>query len=71
MKKERHIVERVQQQVRRQYRVRLPGFVDEADIGLGQMVKTATSYFGIKSCGGCARRAAYLDTWLVFSGRRK
>lgn len=25
---------------------------------------------GIKPCGGCARRAAALNRWLVFSGRR-
>jgi hypothetical protein len=71
MKKKRHTVEPAHRQEHQPYRVRLPGFIDETDVGLGQVVTTATAYFGIKPCGGCARRAAYLDKWLVFSGRRK
>lgn len=52
------------------YKVRLPGFISE-EIGLGDVVKRATSAFGIKTCGGCARRAAALNRWLVFSGSHK
>ena len=63
--------ERVKRPAHAPHRVRLPGFVNEADIGLGEVTKKATAYFGIRPCGGCARRAAYLDSWLVFSGRRK
>ena len=51
-------------------RVRLPGFVPEEDIGLGDVVKRATSTVGIKPCGGCARRAEALNRWFAFSGRR-
>ena len=42
------------------HRVRLPGFITEEEIGLGDVVKRTTSYFGIKPCGGCERRAARL-----------
>ena len=62
---------RMQSDQPRPYRVRLPGFLNEAEIGLGDVVKKATAYVGIKPCGGCGRRAAYLNRWLVFSGRRK
>jgi hypothetical protein len=33
--------------------VRLPGFIGDEDIGLGDVIKHATSYFGIQACGGC------------------
>jgi hypothetical protein len=49
------------------HRVRLPGFVIEQDIGLGEMVKRATYAMGIKPCGGCEKRAAALNRWMVFS----
>ncbi|MCA9471828.1 MAG: hypothetical protein MRJ96_05125 [Nitrospirales bacterium] len=52
------------------YRVRLPGFISDQDIGLGDMMKKATYAMGIKPCGGCHRRAAALNRWMVFSGRR-
>jgi hypothetical protein len=56
-------------QERPPYRVRLPGFVSDEDIGLGDAVTRATSLFGIRPCGGCERRATALNRWLVFSGR--
>jgi hypothetical protein len=51
-------------------RVRLPGFIHEADVGLGDVVKRVTSVMGIKACGPCAERAARLNSWLVFAKRR-
>jgi hypothetical protein len=48
-------------------RVRLPGFIAGEEIGLGDVIKRATSYFGIKPCGGCERRAAILNRWMVFT----
>jgi hypothetical protein len=54
----------------RTQRIRLPGFVVEHDVGLGDVIKRATSAIGIRPCGGCARRAAALNRWLVFTGRR-
>ena len=55
---------------RQPYRVRLPGFVTDEHVGLGDVIKRATSALGIRSCGGCERRAAALNRWLVFTGRR-
>lgn len=54
---------------RQTYRVRLPGFISDEDIGLGDAVTRATSLFGIKPCDGCKRRAATLNRWLALSGR--
>ena len=55
---------------RQPYRVRLPGFITDEDVGLGDVIKRATSIAGIAPCGDCARRAVALNRWLVFSGRR-
>ena len=52
------------------YRVRLPGFIANEVIGLGDVVKRATSYVGIKPCGGCEARAALLNRLVVFGPRR-
>jgi hypothetical protein len=50
-------------------RVRLPGFLVENEIGLGDVIKRATSLIGIKPCGGCDARAAALNNWIVFTRR--
>jgi len=50
--------------------VGLPGFINDEDIGLGDAIKRITYAFGIAHCGGCERRAATLNGWMVFSGRR-
>jgi hypothetical protein len=52
------------------YRVRLPGFISDTDVGLGDVVKRATSSIGIKPCRGCEKRAAALNRRFVFTGRR-
>ena len=49
------------------HRIRLPGFVKDEEIGLGDAIKRATSYFGIRPCGGCERRAAALNRWMTFT----
>jgi hypothetical protein len=51
------------------HRVRLPGFIIDQDIGLGDVIKRASSYVGIKPCGGCSRRADALNRWIVFTNR--
>jgi hypothetical protein len=51
------------------YRVRLPGFVRDQDIGLGDAVSRVTARFGIRPCGRCRRRAATLNRWVRFDGR--
>jgi hypothetical protein len=53
---------------RQPYRVRLPGFVCDQDIGLGTALTRTTSLFGIRPCNVCERRAAALNRWAVFSG---
>lgn len=55
---------------REPYRVRLPGFITDEEIGLGDVIKRATSAVGIRPCGGCAQRAAMLNRWITFSSRR-
>jgi len=50
-------------------RVRLPGFISDKDVGLGDVLKRATSAVGIKPCGGCAGRAERLNQHVVFSRR--
>jgi len=52
------------------FRVRLPGFVNDEDVGLGDVIKRVAAGFGFKPCGGCERRAATLNRWLRFTGRR-
>ena len=52
------------------HKVRLPGFITDEEIGLGDVIKRTTSYFGIRPCAGCDRRAAALNRWLVFTNRR-
>ena len=49
------------------HRLRLPGFINDEEIGLGDVIKRTTSYFGIKPCGGCEQRAAALNRRMVFT----
>ena len=53
---------------RKPHQVRLPGFITNHDeVGLGDVVKRVTYAMGIKPCGGCERRAAALNRWMVFT----
>jgi hypothetical protein len=49
------------------YRVRIPGFLIEQEIGLGDAIKRVTYAMGIKPCDGCNKRAAALNQWVRFS----
>jgi hypothetical protein len=49
------------------HRVRLPGFLVEEDIGLGDVIKRVTYAMGVKPCAGCEKRAAVLNRWMTFS----
>jgi hypothetical protein len=51
----------------RGYRVRLPGFIKDEEIGLGDAVKGMTRTVGIRPCGGCERRVAAMNRWVVFT----
>jgi hypothetical protein len=63
--------ERAEKSEHQPYRVRLPGFITDEEIGLGDVIKRATSSIGIRPCTGCEQRAARLNRWLVFTGRRQ
>jgi hypothetical protein len=69
--KERARYDYADKPARRPYRVRLPIAIADEDLGLGDVLKRATSAAGITPCGGCERRAAMLNRWLVFSGGRQ
>jgi hypothetical protein len=56
-----------EQDERQPYRIRLPGFVKDEQVGLGEVVKRATYSVGIRPCGGCGRRAAALNRWVAFT----
>jgi hypothetical protein len=49
------------------YQVRLPGFIADDAVGLGDVVQRMSYAMGIKPCGGCERRAAVLNRWMVFT----
>ena len=55
---------------RQPYRLRLPAFVRDEDIGVGDVVRRTAASLAIKPCRGCERRAAMLNRWLAFAGRR-
>jgi hypothetical protein len=56
--------------VNRPLQMRLPGFLVDGEIGLGDVIQRATAAIGVRPCGGCARRAQTLDQRVVFVGRR-
>jgi hypothetical protein len=49
------------------HRVRLPGFIKDEEIGLGDVIKRFTYATGIKPCSGCEKRAAALNRWVRFT----
>jgi hypothetical protein len=49
------------------FRVRLPGFLVDEEVGLGDVIKRATTTVRIPPCDGCHRRAAALNHWMVFT----
>jgi hypothetical protein len=49
------------------HRVRLPGFLIEEEVGLGDLIKKTTYAMGIKPCSGCEKRAAALNRWMTLS----
>jgi hypothetical protein len=52
------------------YKIRLPDFIVEDEIGLGDAIKRVTSSIGIKPCGGCQQRASKLNNLIVFTDKR-
>jgi hypothetical protein len=47
-------------------RIRLPGFLVENDIGIGDVIKRTTYAVGIRPCSGCEQRAKILNRWVSF-----
>jgi hypothetical protein len=59
---------RTEHKPREPHRVRLPGFLIEEEIGLGDTIKRVTYAMGVKQpCTGCEKRAATLNRWMRFS----
>jgi hypothetical protein len=52
---------------RQPHRIRLPGFIKEEEVGLGDVIKRVTYAMGIKPCTGCEKRAAALNRWMRFT----
>jgi hypothetical protein len=52
-------------------KIHLPGFILDGELGLGDVVKKATSSMGIKACGSCYQRASIFNRWMLFVGRHK
>jgi hypothetical protein len=50
--------------------IRLPGFISDEEVGLGDVIKRAASYFGTQACGGCEQRRVALNHWMVFTNGR-
>ena len=49
------------------FRIHLPGFIRDEEIGLGDVVKRITYAAGMRTCGGCEARAAALNRRVVFT----
>jgi hypothetical protein len=62
-----HADRREESQGQKPHRVRLPGFLIEEEMGLGDAIKRVTYAMGIKPCGGCDKRAALLNRWVHFT----
>ena len=67
MNREETTKHRAQEPQTQPHRVRLPGFLIDEEIGLGDAIKRVTYAMGIKPCGGCEKRAAALNRWMHFS----
>jgi hypothetical protein len=67
MKKENFSGSAEKERERAPLRVRLPGFISDEEVGLGDAMKRVTYAMGIKPCAGCEKRAAALNRWIIFS----
>ena len=53
------------------FRVRLPGFIANEEIGLGRRHQARDLLCRRSPCGGCEGRAAALNRWVVFTPWRR
>lgn len=67
-----HDMNAEEQTYRHKFQMRLPVFVSDPhkDVGLGDVIKRATSLVGVKPCGGCKDRAAALNRRVRFVSAR-
>lgn len=49
------------------HNIRLPGFLIDSPVGLGDVIKKVTYAAGIPACDGCERRAEKLNRWIRFT----
>lgn len=59
--------ERKEETEREPHRIRLPGFLVDDEIALGDAIKKMTYAMGFKACSGCEKRATALNRWIHFS----
>ena len=55
---------------KRQYKIPLPVYLSEKEIGLGDVLKRVSARVGISGCSSCDKRARSLNRWIRFTGRR-
>jgi len=66
MSDDNNVPERKPQSQPARFSVKLPGFIGEGEVGLGDVVRRTTYALAIKPCGGCEQRAAALNRFLSF-----
>ena len=54
-------------QPERPFHLRLPGFMVDEEVGLGDVISHVTYAIGIKPCNGCKQRAAALNRRVVIT----
>jgi hypothetical protein len=54
---------------RPRHQARLPRFIADEPVGLGDVAKRVISAVGVKPCSACGERAARLNQWLQFGPR--
>ena len=52
------------------WKVRIPGFIVDQEIGLGDAIARASAFLGIRPCGGCSARAEAFNRRVVLTGPR-
>lgn len=60
--------EQFPEKVTSKHNIRIPFLTDDANIGLGDVIRKVTYAVGIEPCTGCERRARRLNRWMSFHG---
>jgi hypothetical protein len=51
--------------------LRLPGFIMDEPVGVGDIIKRATAAIGIQPCNSCNQRARALNRFVAVSSTRR